>query len=235
MRYFVSSELGVANLLQVRANYPLCILVKSSTDRAPYAQRNFCWSSNSLWYDEIPHAHDPRRTTFFLGGKDAIVNAEVRPHSRQLRRLRVSLTAINSVCASTCAIMASARACGSIRMGSTARRWCRAAPSTTRSCVGSRTNRDHQQTTNDHSLFTPSQDLYPIHTYFNASVFAWSCIIASSLITFSSSHISSTVQSTRNNVHSRFRNIFATIPTQVHKMIIVRSGRELCGVAAPDT
>lgn len=82
MRYFVSSELGVANLLQVRANHSFYIPAKSPTDRAPFAQRNFCWSSNSLWYDEIPHARDPRRTTFFLGGKDAIVNAEVRPQFR---------------------------------------------------------------------------------------------------------------------------------------------------------
>jgi len=57
MRYFVGTELGVANLLQ----------------------RHFDWSSNSLWYEEIPGARDPVRTMFFLGGKDAIVCAEVRP------------------------------------------------------------------------------------------------------------------------------------------------------------
>jgi len=54
MRYFVGTELGVANLLQ----------------------RHFDWSSNSLWYEEIPNARDPSRTMFVLGGKDAIVNAE---------------------------------------------------------------------------------------------------------------------------------------------------------------
>ncbi|EPQ59444.1 hypothetical protein GLOTRDRAFT_109691 [Gloeophyllum trabeum ATCC 11539] len=54
MRYFVGTELGVANLLQ----------------------RHFDWSSNSLWYEEIPNARDPARTMFLLGGKDAIVNAE---------------------------------------------------------------------------------------------------------------------------------------------------------------
>ncbi|THH15209.1 hypothetical protein EW146_g5239 [Bondarzewia mesenterica] len=54
MRYFVSTELGVANLLQ----------------------RNFDWSSNSLWYEEIPNARDPYRTKFFLGGNDIILNAE---------------------------------------------------------------------------------------------------------------------------------------------------------------
>lgn len=55
MRYFVSTELGVANLLQ----------------------RHFDWSSNALWYEEIPNARDPAKTMFVLGGKDDIVNAEV--------------------------------------------------------------------------------------------------------------------------------------------------------------
>lgn len=55
MRYFVSTELGVANLLQ----------------------RHFDWSSNALWYEEIPNARDPSKTMFVLGGKDDIVNAEV--------------------------------------------------------------------------------------------------------------------------------------------------------------
>ncbi|KDQ56378.1 hypothetical protein JAAARDRAFT_36545 [Jaapia argillacea MUCL 33604] len=54
MRYFVGSELGVANLLQ----------------------RHFDWTSNSLWYEEIPNARDPNKTMFLLGGKDAIVDAE---------------------------------------------------------------------------------------------------------------------------------------------------------------
>lgn len=55
MRYFVSTEVGVANLLQ----------------------RHFDWSSNALWYEEIPNARDPGRTLFVLGGKDDIVDAEV--------------------------------------------------------------------------------------------------------------------------------------------------------------
>ncbi|EGO01881.1 hypothetical protein SERLA73DRAFT_177462, partial [Serpula lacrymans var. lacrymans S7.3] len=54
MRYFVGTELGVANLLQ----------------------RHFDWSSNALWYEEIPNARDPSKTMFLLGGKDAIVEAE---------------------------------------------------------------------------------------------------------------------------------------------------------------
>lgn len=56
MRYFVGTELGVANLLQ----------------------RHFDWSSNSLFFEEIPHARDISKTLFILGGKDDIVNAEVR-------------------------------------------------------------------------------------------------------------------------------------------------------------
>jgi hypothetical protein len=55
MQYFVSTELGVANLLQ----------------------RHFDWSSNSLWFEEIPNARDPAKAIFMLGGKDAIVNSEV--------------------------------------------------------------------------------------------------------------------------------------------------------------
>ena len=58
MKYFVGMELGVANVLQ----------------------RHFDWSSNSLWYDEIPNARDPSKTIFFVGGKDDIVDAQVRPY-----------------------------------------------------------------------------------------------------------------------------------------------------------
>ncbi|KDQ53188.1 hypothetical protein JAAARDRAFT_183518 [Jaapia argillacea MUCL 33604] len=54
MRYFVGAELGIANVLQ----------------------RHFDWSSNSLWYEEIPNARDPNKTMFFLGGKDSVVDAE---------------------------------------------------------------------------------------------------------------------------------------------------------------
>ncbi|KAG7096874.1 hypothetical protein E1B28_004280 [Marasmius oreades] len=54
VRYFVGTELGVANFLQ----------------------RHFDWSSNSLWFEEIPNARDPSKTLFLLGGKDSILNAE---------------------------------------------------------------------------------------------------------------------------------------------------------------
>ncbi|KAH7914196.1 hypothetical protein BJ138DRAFT_1123730 [Hygrophoropsis aurantiaca] len=54
MRYFVGTELGVANTIQ----------------------RHFDWTSNSLWYEEIPNARDPQKTMFVLGGNDAIVKAE---------------------------------------------------------------------------------------------------------------------------------------------------------------
>lgn len=59
MRYFVGSELGVSNLLQ----------------------RHFCWSSNSLWFEEIPNARDPSKTLFLMGGKDNIVHTEVGDRS----------------------------------------------------------------------------------------------------------------------------------------------------------
>ncbi|KAH0839869.1 hypothetical protein J3R83DRAFT_820 [Lanmaoa asiatica] len=54
MRYFVGTELGIANTIQ----------------------RHFDWSSNSLWFEEIPNARDPKKTLVVLGGKDAILNAE---------------------------------------------------------------------------------------------------------------------------------------------------------------
>jgi hypothetical protein len=57
MKYFVGTELGVANLLQ----------------------RHFDWVSNSLWYEEIPNARDPSKTLFVMGGQDAIINATVLP------------------------------------------------------------------------------------------------------------------------------------------------------------
>ena len=57
MKYFVGTELGVANFLN----------------------RHFDWIANALWYEEIPHARDPTKAMFFLGGKDAIIDAQVRP------------------------------------------------------------------------------------------------------------------------------------------------------------
>ncbi|KAI0702899.1 hypothetical protein BC835DRAFT_1320187 [Cytidiella melzeri] len=53
IQFFVGTELGVANFLQ----------------------RHFDWNSNALWYEQIPNARDPHKTKFFLGGKDAIVDA----------------------------------------------------------------------------------------------------------------------------------------------------------------
>ncbi|TFL05853.1 hypothetical protein BDV98DRAFT_560740 [Pterulicium gracile] len=53
MRYFVGTELGVANVLR----------------------RHFDWTSNSLFYEEIPHARDPQKALYVLGGQDDIVNS----------------------------------------------------------------------------------------------------------------------------------------------------------------
>jgi hypothetical protein len=55
VRYFIGTELGIANLLQ----------------------RNFDWAANSLWYEDIPHARDPDKTVFLLGAKDDIIHTEV--------------------------------------------------------------------------------------------------------------------------------------------------------------
>ena len=56
IKYFVGLELGVAY----------------------YIQRHFCWSSNTLWYDEIPNGADPSKALYIVGGKDDIVNGPVR-------------------------------------------------------------------------------------------------------------------------------------------------------------
>lgn len=58
MRYFVSTELGVANLLQ----------------------RHFDWSANALWYEDIPNARDASKCLFVIGGRDSIMNANVSIH-----------------------------------------------------------------------------------------------------------------------------------------------------------
>ncbi|KAF5344126.1 hypothetical protein D9758_008873 [Tetrapyrgos nigripes] len=54
VRYFVGSELGVANLMH----------------------KHFDWSSNALWYEDIPNARDPSKTIFLLGAKDGLIRTE---------------------------------------------------------------------------------------------------------------------------------------------------------------
>ena len=55
MRYYVGSEIGIAN----------------------YIQRNFDWSANTLFFEEIPDALDPKKTMFFVGGGDSILSGPV--------------------------------------------------------------------------------------------------------------------------------------------------------------
>jgi len=50
LRFFVGTELGVANLIQ----------------------RHFDWTSNSLFFEEIPEACDPIKTMYVVGGRDSI-------------------------------------------------------------------------------------------------------------------------------------------------------------------
>ncbi|GHJ88728.1 hypothetical protein NliqN6_5130 [Naganishia liquefaciens] len=53
LHWFIASEIGIATSIQ----------------------RHFDWSANTLFHDEIPHAHDPRRTLVVLGGEDVIIDA----------------------------------------------------------------------------------------------------------------------------------------------------------------
>ena len=56
MRYFIATEVGVVNLLA----------------------RHFDWTSNTLWFEDIPNARDPTKAFFLLGGQDSIIHSEVR-------------------------------------------------------------------------------------------------------------------------------------------------------------
>ncbi|KAL7413145.1 hypothetical protein BDY24DRAFT_390719 [Mrakia frigida] len=58
MSFFIGSELGIANTIS----------------------RNFDWSSNTLFFEDIVNGTDASRTAFFLGGRDAIVHAERVKH-----------------------------------------------------------------------------------------------------------------------------------------------------------
>lgn len=53
LQYFIASEVGIAS----------------------YIQRHFDWAENTLFIDEIPHATNPRKTAFFLGAEDIIIDA----------------------------------------------------------------------------------------------------------------------------------------------------------------
>jgi hypothetical protein len=50
-------------------------------------QRHFDWASNALWCEDIAHLKDPKRAMFCIGGKDAIINAEVGPSALPFRHL----------------------------------------------------------------------------------------------------------------------------------------------------
>jgi len=54
VNYFVSSEMGIAN----------------------YIQRNFDWSANTLFFEEIPNPHIPYHTLIFVSTSDSILSAK---------------------------------------------------------------------------------------------------------------------------------------------------------------
>jgi len=55
MNYFVSTEMGIANLLQ----------------------RQFDWTANTLFFEEIPHARDPSRNKYIVANDDVVLCAPV--------------------------------------------------------------------------------------------------------------------------------------------------------------
>ena len=112
MKYFVGTELGVAHFLQ----------------------RHFDWIANALWYEEIPQARDPRKTMFFLGGKDAIVDASVS--SFLLSNYAPMLTLAISVLSGTSHLMVYEKVSGLIRKAITERPCSQAEKHTKRCSTG---------------------------------------------------------------------------------------------------
>lgn len=76
MRYYVGSELGIANYIQ--RNFDVST---SPSTSIPWNLKGVDeqWSSNSLFFEDIPEALDPKKTMFFLGESDSILSAHVRP------------------------------------------------------------------------------------------------------------------------------------------------------------
>jgi len=69
--YFIASEVGIANYIQrVRFIYDFNISMG-------LIRQHFDWADNTLFFEEIPNGLDPRKTAFFLGGKDIIIDAAV--------------------------------------------------------------------------------------------------------------------------------------------------------------
>lgn len=62
MNYFVSTEVGIANLLH----------------------KQFDWTANTLFFEEIPHARDPSRNKFIMANNDVVFCAPVSHNARSL-------------------------------------------------------------------------------------------------------------------------------------------------------
>jgi hypothetical protein len=43
--------------------------------------QHFDWTNNTLLFEDIPNGLDPKRTAFFLGGKDMVINAKVSSYT----------------------------------------------------------------------------------------------------------------------------------------------------------
>ena len=82
MRYYVGSELGIANYIQ--RNFDVGIRSFSFSPKL-FPEPRLQWSANSLFFEEIPNALDPKKTMFYLGGSDSILSAGVRPKTTKSR------------------------------------------------------------------------------------------------------------------------------------------------------
>jgi hypothetical protein len=48
-----------------------------SVSSAETDDQHFDWTNNTLLFEDIPNGLDPRRTAFFLGGRDMVIDAKV--------------------------------------------------------------------------------------------------------------------------------------------------------------
>lgn len=74
--YFIASEIGIANYIQRVSCHTSANLV-GPIPHQPANTQHFDWADNTLFFDEIPNGTDPRKTAFFFGAQDIIIDAAV--------------------------------------------------------------------------------------------------------------------------------------------------------------
>lgn len=70
--YLVASEVGTAYCIR-----RVCEILHRSNQRWVIDVQHFDWTNNTLLFEDIPNGLDPKRTAFFLGGEDMVIDAKV--------------------------------------------------------------------------------------------------------------------------------------------------------------